>query len=1255
MWTPRRILLMILTLVGLVAVYFAYSRMLGGIDGLPELPQDFLIDTGELPKQLDSSSELPTYIQLKKAFGTTSPEVIDGIAYKLRTQMGEKGIVLASGQPMFSPATEPSRFVTVSPFSIAFFGKPKPEFERLLNEADEITTIHTDKAILEYDRIVSNPLDMSKAKMIGMELLSTPDVLSTDLRRGEIWVTNNQKSNDPSQYLIVRTPGPLYYRSMDENAPPNPDVAQLWTSAHVEVIDRRNLPRPLRSTSTATAAVRGDDLRNRGAIANILLGQTLPPPTIVADGMKIFLTPQDKNAPPPKDANGKADSRNTTGYSGVRLIELTEKVQFNLWSEGNAGFPGASPEKEKPNAAPKAVIPDPPAALAGITGAIGDAVVIAKKMDEKSLTVVETLGGFRYDFQANVARFEAATATSPIVSNHVTVTRLSASDKQDNLFCRLLVVQFEGGLNQPGTPVPSVTPVTPPKKAVAKSQGGASSGMKIKSLTATGEHVFISIESEQLLAQGTELQYIVDAPAQKTTTILRGKPVTAVREKNRLRGGHKDLLGEIVLTSVETAADSKRTSVVVNGPGQIDIFDAAAPAANKNTLLATWGKSLNHEKVKVGDAEQDLLKFEGGAAFIDTQANMDLRANRLWLWLAPPVDPNANKSTAVVKKEKGNSLGQGVPQRLDALGNVESKSPDLIIQKTDQLKLWFRDAPAPEPVAVAVAPAPTPTPTAVPPPMPLAPGVAPAPPVQQAKAEPEKPKPPIELSARVIESWLARYPQKAAAVAAVARVDAEKKTPTPATPSVKYEMERAICEDRVVVHQEPTDPTKSPRGLDIAGLKLNLTATRVNGELGQTMVVTGNLQELAQVHFEAMSLLGPVVKIDQLNNTVAVDGVGSLLMPSNSDFNGNSTDRPNEMEIRFVNSMFFNGAKGTAEFLGNVNATQRPARDDLFPKPELAPPPRIQTVAARIVQDEKKPTDDGTWNVSRILCHRLDVTFDKPIYFNQFRRTESKSKATDNADSPKIKTALCIPMPDEDAAKLAGVVNRIVTYTDEGYTRDNKLLKAQRIEAKELEVRIGDKKQEIFATGPGEVRMLQPDGNSEWGKPAPTPVPAAKKSTAPAPFKLTLVKFTSRMVAVEKSKLYQEAVFTDNSRVWNVPTNNINLVFAEHSLPKGTTWLSSTNSLKVSSSRTKPDGEAEQEMTALGNGEFNDDVYEGTASKITYKSQAITLEGSGDRLARLYRRTRSVNEQNGTGARRYIYYKDGTVTSDESSGGSFNP
>ena len=43
MWTPRRIVLMLVGLAGLLGVYFVYTRFLGGVDGLPELPAAYLL------------------------------------------------------------------------------------------------------------------------------------------------------------------------------------------------------------------------------------------------------------------------------------------------------------------------------------------------------------------------------------------------------------------------------------------------------------------------------------------------------------------------------------------------------------------------------------------------------------------------------------------------------------------------------------------------------------------------------------------------------------------------------------------------------------------------------------------------------------------------------------------------------------------------------------------------------------------------------------------------------------------------------------------------------------------------------------------------------------------------------------------------------------------------------------------------------------------------------------------------------------
>ncbi len=1141
MWTPRRILLLLLGVAGFTSAFVIYSQLLGGVDGLPELPAAYTeVDPGGdvvLPEQPVS----PTHLRLQEAFGPASPEVLDTVAYKTRLEMRDKGLVFACGPMEFAP--EPSRFVTVTPFSVAFFGKEKRPHEMQPGETREISTFHADKAVLEFDREVAGPQDLQgkrPARLVGMELVSVPDMPSHDPRRGQIEVVNNQKSRDPGQFLVFRTPGPLYYRAPEQTAQ-SPDAPQVWTTAAVEVVDRRNLPRPLRSLNTTTARTRGEELRRREAVADILLGVTLPPPTMTAEGMKIYLEPQDEKTDPAK--------RNSTGYSGVRQIELNEKVQINLWSDGGSGFPGAAPQET----AAKPVEVDPPAALAAVGGAAVDGAAVARKFADKTLMVIETLGPFRYDFRASRARFEAAAIPNP-VSNHVTVARYSAAGTQDNLFCKVLVIDFFGA-DEPDPKAPPKQPDRPRKAGQKQQAARPSEGMKIKSLTATGPHVFISVEAEKLLAQGTELHYTTDPKARRSDTLLRGTPVVAERERNRMLAGSATAPADVLLATTEPppgSKDHKRTAVTVVGPGRMELFDQAS---GDTTLHASWGKSLNHEKEKVGDVEQDLLKFEGGGSFEDTKGEMALSADRLWLWLAPAGDKKEKAAKSVPDADPSKSL----PQRLLAVNHVQGHSGELVIENTDQFTAWFRDVPPPQeppPPAVAQAPQQPAQPGAAPPPAGQPPVAAKTEPAKEE--EPKKKDPPVRLSARVVESWVVRYPRATppakpgpAAGPAVAKADPAKPAGKQGEPALQYELERARCEDRVVVDQDPTDPLKNPRGLHIVGAKLNLD----HSQAGSVMTVTGAPDAQAEVHFESMDLYGPAVVIDQPNNAVAVDGVGRLLMPSQSDLGGGETSRPTEMEIKWVTSMRFRGTTGTgarAVFVGQVHAEQHPSAEQAR-KPEAAPPPRVRLSAYRPAADPAvatrpaPPPDDGSWGVAVVLCHQLDATFDRPVYFNNYRRSQPKPAKPGEPvaanDDPKLKTAVCTPMPDDEATQLpprnAAIAKRVY-YLDQSFTKDGKLTKAQRVDSLDLVLKNDEKErvQQVFATGPGEVRILQYGAKDDTGQPQQQP------ATRPAPpgqqpqpageqeLKLTLVKFNSRMAGRDMRKVaFQEVTFDDGADV----------------------------------------------------------------------------------------------------------------------------
>jgi hypothetical protein len=1207
MWTPRRIALMLLGLAGFTVVFVVYSLFLGGIDGLPELPDAYARRGDDDKITIDTGPVSPTLLRLKDAFGPGCPEAGDPITYKTKLELRDKGMVFACGQPAFATDPAMTRFVTVSPFSLAFFGKPRPAHLRAAGEVTEISTFHADKAILEFDRPVTAPQDLNgKAKIVGMELLSQPDMPTTDPRRGRIWVTNNQRSADAGDHLVFRTPGPLFYRAPEAGGKPSPDAPQVWSTAAVEVVDRRNLPRPLRSAAPSAVPSKGDDLRSRNAVANILLGLTLPPPTITAEGVKMYLQTQDGTPQPGK--------KNATGYSGVRLIELAEKVQMNLWTDGSAGLPG-----DAPAGAPRAAAVDPPAAAGGVLGGFADGAAVARKLQDKSLLVIETLGRFRYDFQANLARFEAAVAANPAVANHVTVTRLSAAGGQDNLICKQLVVEFADKDAEPKAKSPGP----------AAGASGPAAGMSMKRMVATGEHVFLSVEADGMLAQGTELRYEVGGPGKPTQTVLKGSPVTAVRERNRLQGGDANTPTEVVLVSTPaaTAKEPKRTAVQVRGPGRIQMYDETA---KDTTLSASWGTSLTHEKELIGGRETDLLKFEGGGAFADAKGGFRLSADRMWLWLAA-----GGSVLAMAPAEGGKPAGQPLPQRLVAVGHVEGNSSDAVIRETDQLTVWFRDAnppPAakPEPPAASTKPATPPAPAKSPVPQPVAPGSDP-------KKE-EKAKPPVFLSARVIESWVARTP-----------TPAEPPTPSatgstvaakPASPAVKYELERARCEDRVTVHQDPADSTKS-RGTDIFGAKLNLDQSKA----GSVLTVHGSTAGPAQVYFEDVSLFGPVVVIDQPNNAVSVDGQGLLLMPSGSELGGEKTANgaPGELEIQWSTKMRFFGAKATAEFLGTVSALQRP-------KAKPAAPP----VA-------RKPSDpEATWTRSGILCHRLDITFDRPVYFNQLKKDPEPvpAKGTPVAAKsagPKLRSALCTPMPDDEAAGNPNA--RAVQFTEETFKPDGTYLKAQRVTARQIDLKIDDREQVMFATGPGQVRILQlgtKDGVAADGPRPPAAGPPTKAEDQE--MKLTVVWFDARLVGSDKAKLFQEAVFDDGARVVQVPADRLDFPVVEHELPPRAVYLKCNDSMKVSSRRTAPGGVPVQNMTALGNAEFRTDEHTGNASKITYDGGGVVFDGTKTSPAKLRKQapgmTSPADEWSGE---RIIYNRDGTITGTGTTGGAFTP
>src|SRR5262245_15766873 len=119
MWTPRRISLGLSGLLVFAASYFAYARVLGNLDGLPPLPQQF-VDRGDASRPMAGPLPGNTLIyKLELAFGPGCPET----RFPIKVGMKDKEIILASSEFKIIKSGELAGWVELSPLSVAIFGK----------------------------------------------------------------------------------------------------------------------------------------------------------------------------------------------------------------------------------------------------------------------------------------------------------------------------------------------------------------------------------------------------------------------------------------------------------------------------------------------------------------------------------------------------------------------------------------------------------------------------------------------------------------------------------------------------------------------------------------------------------------------------------------------------------------------------------------------------------------------------------------------------------------------------------------------------------------------------------------------------------------------------------------------------------------------------------------------------------------------------------------------------------------------------
>ncbi len=209
MWTVKRILILLLSLLSALSSFTVYALILGIIDGVQPLPLDYLPQIGELPPPPDPISD----VKLKVGFGPACKE----LQRPLRLWLPDRGIVFAAG----AFEIEKSGKVHLSPFSAAFYHKSKKP-----GAFPEISTIRCDIAILTLDRPVSQFSELSNRKVIAVEMVGK--------QPNNITLTNNrgtEQKNDDIDILI--TNGNLFYEERRD---------LIWTDGVVCLTDHQSKP-----------------------------------------------------------------------------------------------------------------------------------------------------------------------------------------------------------------------------------------------------------------------------------------------------------------------------------------------------------------------------------------------------------------------------------------------------------------------------------------------------------------------------------------------------------------------------------------------------------------------------------------------------------------------------------------------------------------------------------------------------------------------------------------------------------------------------------------------------------------------------------------------------------------------------------------------------------------------------------------------------------------------------------------------------
>ncbi len=217
MWTPKRVLLLLAGFALFFTTYEVYAHFLGGIDGLPPLPEEFWPTEGAVSPPIQPIIRVNDEDRkLAQSFG----EDCDEVKRAIKILVSSRGLVLAANDFKIQDDGR----VKLWPFSVAIFSKDKGD-----HRYPEINTVRSDEAYLTFDQPISSPTEMTNRKIVAGEL------------RGSITITNNRRTREKNDDILVTVAGkPLFYKET---------IHKVWTDGAVKLLDTQCRPNPTEITA----------------------------------------------------------------------------------------------------------------------------------------------------------------------------------------------------------------------------------------------------------------------------------------------------------------------------------------------------------------------------------------------------------------------------------------------------------------------------------------------------------------------------------------------------------------------------------------------------------------------------------------------------------------------------------------------------------------------------------------------------------------------------------------------------------------------------------------------------------------------------------------------------------------------------------------------------------------------------------------------------------------------------------------------